>query len=94
MGWGVRPPFLKREVETRCIAGFLDVSKPKSSAFRPARGWADRLKVAPFNLFYADLEADAQARVSTLMGRQMYGRAAPPITQSVPVKTSPVNRID
>jgi hypothetical protein len=94
MGWGVRPPFLKREVQTRCVGGFLDVSKPKSSAFRRARGWADRLKVAPYSLFYADLEADAQARVSALMGRQMYGRAAPPITRSVPVKTSLVHRID
>ncbi len=94
MGWGVQPPFLKREVRTRCVDGFLDVSKPKSSAFRPARGWADRLKVAPYNLFYGDLETDAQTRVSILMGRQMYGRAAPPITDSVAVTTSPVHRID
>lgn len=94
MGWGVQPPFLKREVRTRCVDGFLDVSKPKSSAFRPARGWADRLKVAPYNLFYGDLEADAQARVSALLGRQMYGRPAPPITSSVTVTTSPVHRID
>lgn len=94
MGWGVQPPFLKREVRTRCVEGFLDVSKPKSTAFRPARSWADRLKVAPFNLFYGDLEADAQARVSALMGRQMYGHPAPPITRSVPVRTSPVHRID
>lgn len=94
MGWGVRPPFLKREVRTRCVNGFLDVSKPKSSAFRRARGWADRLKVAPYNLFFGDLEADAQARVSALMGRQMYGRPAPPIISTVTVKTSPVNRID
>jgi hypothetical protein len=94
MGWGVRPPYLKREVRTRCVDGFLDVSRPKSSAFRPARSWADRLKVAPYNLFYGDLEADAQARVSALMGRRMYGRTAPPITSSVTVTTAPVHRID
>ena len=94
MGWGLRPPFLKREINTRCVDGFLQVSKPGSSVFRPARGWADRLKVAPYNLFYGDLEADAQSRVSTLLGRQVYGRLAPPITRSVAVKTSPVHRID
>ena len=94
MGWGVQPPFLKREVRTRCVDGFLEVSKPGSSAFRAARGWADRLKVAPYNLFYGDLETDAQARVSVLLGRQMYGRLAPPITETVTVKTSPVHRID
>ncbi|HRD27285.1 MAG TPA: DUF3089 domain-containing protein [Caulobacter sp.] len=94
MGWGVRPPLLKREVHTRCIDGFLDVSRPTSTAFRPARGWADRLKVAPYNLFYRDLEVDAQARVSALLGRQAYGRPAPPISRSIPVQTSPVHRID
>jgi hypothetical protein len=94
MGWGVRPPLLKREVQTRCVEGFLDVSRPKSSAFRPARGWADQRKVAPYNLFFGDLEADSQTRVSTLLGRQAYGRPAPPITTSVPVRTSPVHRID
>lgn len=94
MGWGVRPPFLKRQVRTRCVEGLLDVSEPKSSIFRPARGWADQLKAAPYNLFFGDLEADAQARVTTLLGRQVYGRAAPPITRSIPVKTSPVHQID
>lgn len=94
MGWGVRPPFLKREIHTQCVDGFLDVSKPKSSAFRRARGWSDQLKVAPYNLFYGDLEADGQARVSTLLGRSVYGRAAAPITSAVTVRTSPVHRID
>lgn len=94
MGWGVRPPFLKRQVHTRCVEGFLDVSKPRSSAFRRARSWSDRRKVAPYNLFFGDLEADGQARVSALLGRTVYGRLAPPITSSIAVRTSPVHRID
>ncbi len=94
MGYGVRPPYLKRVVSTRCVDGFLDVSKAKSSVFRPARRWADKLKVAPYNLFYGDLEADGQARVSALLGRQVYGRTAPPLTAPVEVRTSPVHRID
>lgn len=94
MGWGVRPPFLKRQVRTRCVDGLLDVSGAKSSAFRSARGWADRLKVAPYNLFFGDLEVDAQTRVTVLLGRQVYGRAASPITRSIPVTTSPIHRID
>ena len=36
---------------------------------RLAGAWADRQKVPPYNLFYADLEADAKARVLTLMNR-------------------------
>ena len=94
MGWGVRPPFQKREIHARCVEGFLSVSKPRSSAFRRAKGWSDQLKVAPYNLFFGDLEADGQARVSALLGRTVYGRLAPPITSSIAVKTSPVHRID
>ena len=94
MGWGVRPPYQKREIHARCVEGFLSVSKPRSSAFRRARGWSDQLKVAPYNLFFGDLEADGQARVSALLGRTVYGRLAPPITSSIAVKTSPVHRID
>ncbi|MDP1631604.1 MAG: DUF3089 domain-containing protein [Caulobacter sp.] len=94
MEWGMRPPFLKRLVHAQCVDGFLDVSKPKSTAFREAGGWADQLKVAPYNLFYGDIEADAQARVTTLLGRTVYGLAAAPITRSETVKTSPIHRID
>lgn len=93
-GWNERPAFFQGQVTARCVNGLLEVSKPKSKAFKGARGWADRLKVPPYNLFYADLEADAQARVSTLLGRQAYGRPAPPIETSIPVQGSPVHRID
>lgn len=93
-GWNERPAFLQRQVSARCVDGLLQVSQPKSKVFKPARGWADRLKAPPYNLFYLDLEADAQARVSALLGRQAYGKAAPPIETSIPVRPSPVHRID
>lgn len=67
--WGVRPPMLKREVSAWCKDGVLRVSRPKSTVFKRIGGWADRLKVAPYNLFYADLEADALARIAVLTGR-------------------------
>lgn len=92
--WGARPGFLKRQVGARCVGGLLEVSKPRSDAFKNARGWADRLKVPPYNLFYADLEADAQARVSTLLGHDAYPKAAAPIRTSIAIRPSPVNRID
>lgn len=94
MEWGVRPPFLRREIGARCVEGFLEVSRPRSSPFRRARGWADSLKVAPYNLFYGDLEKDAQVRVSTLLGRPAYPDLAPPISRSITVRTAPIHRID
>lgn len=92
--WGAQPGFLKRQVGARCVNGVLEVTKPRSDAFKAAGGWADRLKLPPYNLFYADLEADARARVSALLGHDAYPKAAAPIEVSIAVRPSPVNRID
>ncbi|MDZ4375595.1 MAG: DUF3089 domain-containing protein [Phenylobacterium sp.] len=62
--WGARPAFLGRQVAARCQGGLLRVTRPKSSALKPTGGWADRRKVPGFNLFYADLEADAKRRLA------------------------------
>jgi hypothetical protein len=62
--WGARPAFLQRQVWAQCQGGLLYTGRPKSTALRGAGSWADRHKVDGFNLFYADIEADAQARVA------------------------------
>ena len=51
--------------------GLLRTSRPKSSALRDSGSWADRRKVAAFNLFYADIEADALARAEVQIGRPL-----------------------
>lgn len=61
--WGARPAFLQRQVSARCVDGVLRVTKPKSDSFKPKGDWAERLKAPGYNLFYADLEADALARL-------------------------------
>ena len=70
MEWGVRPAIMSREVSAQCVDGILRVSNPASPALKPTGGWFDRLKEPGFNLFYADLEADAQARVASLTATQ------------------------
>lgn len=67
--WGARPPFISRQVETRCVDGVLRHSIPRSASLRPSGSWADRRKSPPYNLFYADLEADALARVAAWRAR-------------------------
>jgi len=64
--WGARPAFLQRQAGAQCVDGVLRVTRPKSDAFKPSGSWAERLKAPGYNLFYADLEADAQARVAAL----------------------------
>jgi hypothetical protein len=62
--WGARPGFLARQVSAQCHDGILHVSRPRSASLRPSGSWADRRMAPAFNLFWADLEADAQARVA------------------------------
>jgi hypothetical protein len=62
--WGARPAFMARKVAARCQDGVLRVSRPQSASLKRTGGWADRRKVPGFNLFYADLEADAKRRLA------------------------------
>ncbi|HLI66280.1 MAG TPA: DUF3089 domain-containing protein [Caulobacteraceae bacterium] len=64
--WGVRPAFMSRQVSAQCVNGVLRVSAPQSQSLKLSGSWLDRLKEPAFNLFYADEEADAVARVSAL----------------------------
>jgi hypothetical protein len=69
--WGARPAFLARQVQAQCVNGILTVSRPKSASLQIAGSWAEQKKVPGFNLFYADIEADAKARAAAW-------RASPP----------------
>jgi hypothetical protein len=51
------------------VKGVLYVSRPKSASLERQGDWADRRRVSGLNLFYADLEADAQARVAGLLAQ-------------------------
>jgi hypothetical protein len=67
--WGARPAFLARQVSARCEDGVLHVSKAKSASLRKSGSWTDRRRAPDFNLFYADLEADAKARLAAYQAR-------------------------
>jgi hypothetical protein len=62
--WGARPGFMVRQVGAQCVGGILRVPRPRSASLRPQGSWADRLRAPGYNLFWADLEADALARVA------------------------------
>ena len=64
--WGVRPAFMARQVSAQCEGGILRVSSPKSASLKPSGSWTEQRMAPGFNLFYADLEADARARVAQL----------------------------
>lgn len=64
--WGARPAFLSRQVSAKCDGGILRVSAPRSISLKPSGSWAEKRMAPGFNLFYADLENDAGARVAAL----------------------------
>ena len=88
--WGLRPAFLPHQVSAQCEGGLLRISRPSSPELKPAGGWADRLKAPGYQLFYADLEADALARLKALQGTPGFHLPATPIAMSVKVRRVPV----
>ena len=86
--WGLRPAFLPHQVAAACRGGLLWVSRPRSPSLKPEGGWIDRQKPPGFNLFYADLEADARARLKALQTAP--GLPAPPIITSIEVRRVPL----
>jgi hypothetical protein len=92
--WGARPAFLAKQVGARCVDGVLRVTKPASPLLKPASSWADRQKVPPYNLFYADIEADAKARVAAALGRADLPASAASIESRVVVGDAPVHEVE
>lgn len=68
--WGVRPALMAREIATQCRDGLLRHTEPGTESFRETGGWTDRRKSRPYNLFFGDIEADAQARLAVWQGRR------------------------
>jgi Protein of unknown function (DUF3089) len=62
--WGARPALRAREISTQCRDGVLRHTELSLEAFRESGSWADRRKSRPFNLFYGDIEADVQTRLT------------------------------
>jgi hypothetical protein len=67
--WGARPGFMVRQVGAECLGGVLRVTRPRSASLQPSGDWADRLKAPGYNLFWADIEADAERRAAAWEAR-------------------------
>lgn len=75
--WGARPGFMARQVGARCEGGILRVTRPRSALLRPSGDWADRLRTPSYNLFWADIEADAQTRAAVWLAAHGGGVSPP-----------------
>jgi len=91
--WGVKPGFLSGQVGAQCVDGVLKVTRARSPSLRKSGGWFERQRVRGYNFFYADLEADAQARVDGLFRSGEVDRMAPPLEQVVEIGETPVHQV-
>jgi Protein of unknown function (DUF3089) len=89
LAWPDQPKIRAQEVAARCAGGVLWHSRPRSPALRSPGSWADALSAPSYNLFYADLAADAKARIRAYFG----GDPIAPVTRSIAVRPSPIHKI-
>jgi hypothetical protein len=83
-----KPPHVEAKlIAAACRDGLLRFRAPLAPWLQTPNRWADRWRTPSYTLFYADLEADAKARLLTLLGRTELPKSAPSINQSVDVRT-------
>ena len=92
---GDAPSPLSAQTGAQCQNGFLMIEEPRSRALRrPSRLGEDR-RVAPSNLFYFDLQADAERRMIQLGAILAEERRwAPDLAPPEEVEVAPVKPID
>jgi hypothetical protein len=75
--WGVRPGFMARQVGAQCVDGILRVTSARSDILHPSGDWVQRYSTPGYNLFWADLEADSQARLAAWISAHPASAPAP-----------------
>lgn len=92
---GETPSPMANQTGAQCENGLLMIERPQSRLLRrPDRLVEDR-RVPPFNLFYADLQANAQLRLSRLIEvMEEENRFAPPLQSTEEVREFEVRPID
>ena len=94
IGYGKEPPPIPRAVGARCDRGILVVDDPSRRILRRGDWFGDKWKVQPFNLFYYDLAANAQARLSALREKlKREPEPLEPIGETIDLGASPVNKV-
>ncbi|HCY54593.1 MAG TPA: DUF3089 domain-containing protein [Oceanicaulis sp.] len=92
---GERPSPLASQTGAQCQNGLLFVDQPRSRTLRRPSRLAEIRRVPPFNLFYADLEADVTRRAAILAETLAEERRwAPELPEAEEIESVPVRPID
>lgn len=92
---GERPSPLANQTGAQCRQGLLLVEQPRSRTLRRPSRLGEVRRIPPFNLFYADLEADVTRRAEILAETLTEERRwAPELPEAEEVVDVPVRPID
>ncbi|AZU04170.1 hypothetical protein X907_1638 [Glycocaulis alkaliphilus] len=92
---GERPSPLASQTGAQCQNGLLFVDQPRSRTLQRPSRLAEARRVPPFNLFYADLEADVTRRAALLAETLAEERRwAPELPEAEEIGSVPVRPID
>ncbi|MGY6533512.1 DUF3089 domain-containing protein [Glycocaulis sp.] len=92
---GERPSPLANQTGAQCQDGLLIIEQPRSRSLRRPSRLAEVRRAPPFNLFYADIEADAERRLAIhaeMLAEER--RWAPDLPDAEEVEVVPVRPID
>ncbi|MFN3835173.1 MAG: DUF3089 domain-containing protein [Glycocaulis sp.] len=92
---GERPSPLANQTGAQCRNGLLIIEQPRSRTLRRPSRLAEVRRAPPFNLFYADIEADAERRLAihaAILTEER--RWAPDLPDAEEVEVIPVRPID
>ena len=92
---GERPSPLANQTGAQCQDGLLIIEQPRSRSLRRPSRLAEVRRAPPFNLFYADIEADAERRLAIhaeILAEER--RWAPDLPEAEEVEVVPVRPID
>lgn len=92
---GERPSPLANQTSAQCQSGLLIIDEPRSRTLRRPSRLAEVRRAPPFNLFYADIEADAVRRLALhaeILAEER--RWAPDLPDAEEIDVIPVRPID
>ena len=89
------PSAMTNQTSAQCQNGVLMIERPRARALRRAGRLGEDRRVPDFNLFYRDLQLDAERRLETLAGiRAEEARWAPPLGEPVEVEEADLVPVD
>jgi hypothetical protein len=89
------PSAMANQTGAQCQNGVLMIERPRANALRRAGRLGEDRRAPDFNLFYRDLQLDAQRRLETLDAiRTEEARYAPPLGEPIEVNEAEVVPID